>query len=105
MNTTIVLDTTELKDLIYLGTALNDNAKKYHKFEYNRTILVTHDERFVRAVEHNKVEYLQMNVTHRPLICKIRHYVLKRMNHRKGKRPRIPYQVPTLEYTLQQTGT
>jgi len=93
---TIVLDTTDLKDLVYLGTALNDNAKKYHKFEFNRTMLVTHDEQFVRAMETDKVEHVQLNITHQPLIAKIRHYALKRIKRKRHhKRVRILY-VPSI---------
>ena len=83
----IVLDTEDLTKLVCLGTALDDDAEEYHKFEYNRIILITYDAKFVQAVEDNQIEYVQLDI--RGIIAQIRHYVCKRIKLIRARRKRI----------------
>lgn len=84
----IVLDTNDLKNVTYLGTALDDNANKYHKFEYkmDRITFITYDPKFTQALEDNQLEHVQLNCT--GVVAKIRHYACKKIRLKRSKRKR-----------------
>jgi len=86
----LVLDTTELKELIHLGSATDFHARRYDVFEYKRIKLITYDQQFVRAMEKNRLDYVQLYVKD-GIKARIRHYACKRVRISNCKRIRIFY--------------
>lgn len=88
----IVLDTKDLRKLVCLGTALDDNSKEYYKYEYNKVMFITYDKKFAQAIENNQIEYVQLNV--KGIVAQIRHYVCKKIKLIRLKRKRIRLHLP-----------